>query len=97
MARYVALIKWTEQAIQNVKETVDRAEQVQGLAQQMGGGIDTLLWTQGRYDLVGILDFPDDESFAAFALSVGSRGAVRTESLRAFTAEEMARVLQKMP
>ncbi len=97
MAKYVTLVRWTEQGATTVKETVSRAEQVQGLAQQMGGQMDTLLWTQGAYDLIGIFDFPDEESFAAFALSAGSRGTVRTESLRGFTREEIQRVLQKMP
>ncbi len=97
MPKYVTLVKWTEQRASNVKDTVTRTEQVQDLAQQMGGQMETVLWTQGAYDLVGIFDFPDDESFAAFSLSVGCRRAVRTESLRGFTKEEMQRVLQKLP
>ncbi len=57
----------------------------------------TLYWTQGSYDLISITEFPDDESASAFALTVGAGGAVRTESLRAYSAEEMQRILQKLP
>jgi uncharacterized protein with GYD domain len=97
MASFVVLVQWTERGIQDARETLERARQVGALAEQMGGRLTTLLWTQGAYDLVGIAEFPDDETFAAFALAVGMRGATRTESLRAFTAEEMGRILEKLP
>ncbi len=97
MPTYVSLIKWTEQGIKNVKETLDRTEQARSLAQQLGGQLTTTYWTQGAYDLIAFGEFPDEESFTAFVLTVASRGAVRTESLRAYTAEDMQRILQKMP
>ncbi len=97
MPTYVTLVNWTEHGIKNVKETVDRTEQVGSLAQQLGGQLTTVYWTQGPYDIIGIFEFPNDETFAAFALAVGSRGAVRTESLRAYSREEMQRILQKLP
>ena len=50
----------------------------------------------GRYDLVGVMDMPSDEAFAALALQVGMTGATRTESLRAFTAEEVTGILQQL-
>jgi uncharacterized protein with GYD domain len=55
------------------------------------------LWTQGAYDAVAIGEFPDDETAAAASLANAMRGNVRTETMRAFTAEEMQRVLQKLP
>jgi uncharacterized protein with GYD domain len=97
MASFVVLVQWTEQGIRDVRQTVDRARDVRALAERMGGSMPTLLWTQGAYDLVAIAEFPDDESFTAFALAVGTRGATRTQSLRAFTADEMGRILQKLP
>jgi uncharacterized protein with GYD domain len=63
---------------------------------QMGGRLETLLWTQGRFDLVGIMDAPDEETAAAVGLRLGMKGAVRTETLRAFDAEEIGRILTKV-
>jgi uncharacterized protein with GYD domain len=97
MPTYITLVNWTEQGITNVKETLDRDAQVGSLAQQLGGQLTTTYWTQGPYDLIVVFEFPDDETFAAFALALGSRGAVRTESLRAYSREEMQRILQKLP
>ena len=78
MATYVTLVNWTDQGIKSVKETADRTDQVSSLAQQLGGQLTTVYWTQGSYDLIGIFEFPDDETFAAFALAIGSRGNIRT-------------------
>jgi uncharacterized protein with GYD domain len=96
MLRYVILITWTEQGAQRVTETTQRAEQVTQMIAQMGGRVVTLLWTQGRYDLVGIIEAPDEETAAAIGLRAGMTGAVRTETLRAYTAEEMGRILAKL-
>ena len=62
----------------------------------MGGRLETVLWTQGRYDLVAVGEMPDAETAAAATLRIASQGAVRTEALRAFDAEEMVRVLAKL-
>ena len=96
MPKYVILINWTEQGAQRVTETTQRAEQVTQMIEQMGGRVETLLWTQGRYDLVGIIEAPDEETAAAVGLRAGMGGAVRTETLRAFDAEEMGRILTKV-
>ncbi len=96
MPKYVVLVNWTEQGAQRVTETTQRAEQVRQMVEQMGGRMDTLYWTQGRYDLIGITEAPDDETAAAFGLRVGMGGAVRTETLRAYDAEEMGRILEKV-
>ena len=96
MPRYVVLVNWTDQGARSVKETTQRAEQVRQMIEQMGGRMDTLLWTQGRYDLVGLMEAPDEETAAAVGLRVGTQGAVRTETLRAFDAEEMGRILAKV-
>lgn len=96
MPKYVVLVNWTDQGMKNVRETVQRAEGVRQLTEQFGGTMDILLWTQGRHDLVAIIDMPDDESFAALGLQIGMAGAVRTESLRAFTADEMNNILERI-
>ena len=96
MPKYVILVNWTEQGVRNVTETMQRAERVQQMIEQMGGRMEALYWTQGRYDLIGLVDVPDEETAAAVGLRVGMTGTVRTETLRAFDAEEMGRILDKV-
>lgn len=97
MPTYVLLISWTEQGAKSAKATVERAQYSQQLAQRMGGNLSTLYWTLGSYDIVGVAEMPDDESVTALAVAIASQGNVRTETLRAFSADEMERILQKVP
>ncbi len=96
MARYVVLLNWTDQGIRNVGETTQRAEQVRQGVEQMGGRLETLFWTLGRYDLIAVVEAPDDETVAALGLRVGMGGGTRSETLRAFDAEEMGRILGRL-
>lgn len=96
MPRYVVLVNWTEQGIANAKDTVQRAEAFRTMAQSMGGNAGELLWTLGRYDIVGFLDAPDDETAAAISMKVSGLGSVRTETLRAFSAEEVTGIIGKL-
>ncbi len=96
MPQFVVLTSWTDQGIRNVKETLARAEQVRTMAREMGGEMHTLYWTQGRYDIIAVIDAPDDATLAAIALRLGTSGNVRTEVLRAFDAEEMGQIVAKL-
>ena len=93
MPHYVVLMNWTDQGIRQAADTVQRAEQARQLIAQAGGNLTTVLWTQGRYDVVGIVEAPDDETAAAITLRLGGQGNLRSETLRAFTAEEMRGIL----
>ena len=95
MPTYVSLINWTDQGIKNVKETLQRADSAAELAQKHGGSLQ-VYWTVGPYDLVAILEAPDDESATAFLLQVGMRGHVRTTTLRAYNREEMSSILGRL-
>lgn len=95
MARYVSLISWTEQGIRVYKDTLDRAKAAEDLAHKFGGSIVDIYWTLGAYDIVAVMDFPDDESATAFALGQCSLGSIRTQTLRAFGRDEMASIIAR--
>jgi uncharacterized protein with GYD domain len=95
MATYISLVNWTEQGIKNYKDSLDRAQAAGEAAAAQGGSLREIYYTVGAYDIVTIADFPDDESATAFLLQLGSLGNVRTTTMRAFSREEMSRVLEK--
>jgi uncharacterized protein with GYD domain len=95
MATYVTLINWTDQGVKNFKDTVDRYEAAQEAMGEGGVSFRDVYWTLGPYDIVGILDAPDDESATAALLAVGGQGNIRTTTLRAFNASEMRGVIEK--
>ena len=96
MATFIALGNFTDQGIRSVKDTTKRADAVRELAKKYGATLKEIYWTLGRYDVVTVLEAPNDEAATAFALAVGSAGNVRTESLRAFSKEEMNGILGKL-
>lgn len=96
MPKYVALVNWTQQGVSAVADTTKRAQQARDMAASMGVRFDAQLWTMGRYDLVCVIDAPDDETASAFVLRVVGFGALRVETLRAFEADEMNAILGRL-
>lgn len=96
MAKYIALASFTDQGIRNVKDTVKRADAVREAARKFGCEMSQIYWTLGNYDLVTIIDAQDEASATAFAMAIGSAGNVRTQTLRAFSREEMGAIVGKM-
>ena len=96
MATYVVLVNFTEQGIRNVKETAKRADAVAEMAKKYGATTKEFLWTLGSHDVVAVYEAPNDESMAAFGMAVGALGNVRTQTMRAFSRQEMAAVLGKL-
>ncbi|MEE9181234.1 MAG: GYD domain-containing protein [candidate division NC10 bacterium] len=97
MPRYVTLLNWTGKGVQNVKDTTKRFQEGLALFEKMGVKILSFYWTSGRYDAIAITEAADDETASAVALTLGSQGNIRTETLRAFDTEDMERILGKMP
>jgi uncharacterized protein with GYD domain len=93
---YISLINWTDQGIRSVRDTLDRSERVAEAAEKYGARFQQLYWTVGPYDLVGIIEAPDDEAATAFLLEVGSTGNVRTITLRAYDREEMRGIIERL-
>jgi uncharacterized protein with GYD domain len=96
MPTYVLLDHFTDQGIRNVKDTLKRSQTFRQLAKKHGATVREVFWTQGQYDVVSIVEAPDDQAVAALSLSVESAGNVRIQTLRAFTAEEMEKILGKV-
>ena len=96
MVTYIVLAKFTDQGIRNAKESPKRAEAFKQLAKTFGVTVKDIFWTQGRYDTVTIVEAPDESSAMSLSLSLGALGNIRTESLRAFSAVDMAAIVGKM-
>ncbi|WP_369389138.1 GYD domain-containing protein [Streptomyces sp. CG1] len=95
MPTYVALLSWTEQGVRNYKDTTKRAETFSSAVQKLGAKLLTIYWTVGPYDLVAVVEAPDDETASAALLQLGGVGNVRSTTLRAFGREEMERIIAK--
>ena len=48
-------------------------------------------------NLVSDVEFPSDEAAMTYSMALGSQGNVRITSLKAFTKEEFAGIVEKLP
>lgn len=97
MANFIALVNFTDQGVRHIHQTTERAKALVNAAAHLGVLIKDIYWTMGAFDAVFIAEAPDDETITAFAVSMGSLGNIRTQTLRAFTAAEMNKILEKVP
>jgi uncharacterized protein with GYD domain len=97
MATYIALCDFTDQGIRNIKETTHRAEMVGAAGRKAGVTVKSILWTLGSYDLVAQFEAAHEAAITAFGLAIGMQGNVRTQTMRAFTRDEMNAILAKLP
>ena len=97
MANYVILMKLTEQGAKTVKEAPERIEAGIKTLEKMGGKVIGFYAVMGEYDYVAVGEAQSDEVAATFALRLGWLGNVRTTTLRAYTKEEFAAMVKKMP
>ncbi len=96
MATYIVLSSFTEQGIRDVRSTTKRADAVKEVARKFGVTAKEFYWTLGTYDVVVVFDAPDDASMTALGLAIGALGNVRTQTMRAFSRDEMNGILGKL-
>ena len=97
MPTYIGLYKLTDQGIKNIKDAPQRIEEAIKAAEAVGGKVLGVYSVLGEYDLVSIAEFPNDETVLSLALAFGALGNVRSTTLKAFTKEEFAEIVKKLP
>ncbi len=93
MPTYVTLLNFTDQGIATVESSPNRIDAAKDLVEEMGGEFKAFYLTFGQYDGIGVLEFPDDETAAKYALTLGKAGNAKTETLKAFSQEEFADIV----
>jgi uncharacterized protein with GYD domain len=97
VATFIFLTRWTDQGIQDSRNSVVRAQAAVERMERLGVKIFETYWTVGEYDLVFVADCPDLEAAHAVSLDLASRGNVRATALRAFEPGEMTEILARLP
>jgi uncharacterized protein with GYD domain len=96
MPAYVTLINWTDQGVKSAKDTVDRFEAASEQLQGFGVTFSNIWWTVGPYDIVAVVEAPDEETATAGLLAAAAAGNIRTTTMHAFTADEMRRIVERI-
>ncbi len=96
MATYITLGNFTEQGVRAIQDTTRRADALRAKAKTLGITVKDVFWTLGSVDTVTIVDAPDEAAVTALWMSVGAQGNLRTQTLRAFTADEVGPILKNL-
>ena len=93
MPTYIALLKWTSQGIANVRDSGKRLDAGREAFAKAGLKLKDAYLIMGRYDLVTVVEAPDDETYAKATLALGAQGNVSSETLKALTEDEYRRII----
>ena len=93
MPLYITLAKFTDEGVKNMKD-VSRLMAMSDEKLRAAGITVTRYFTIGsEYDVVAIVDAPNDEIAAKVGISVQTQGHVRLRTSRAFTQDEFMKLL----
>ena len=97
LSHYIILINWTQQGINRIKDTAsDRYSSFKTSVEKEGGKLTGAYYTMGEYDMVLVIEAPNDETVMSLMLKVGSLGNARTKTLKAFTAEKGIKIIKDL-
>jgi uncharacterized protein with GYD domain len=78
MARYLVQASYTPESwAAQLENPQDRRQVVEPLLQRLGGRFETLDYAFGEYDIIAIVELPDNVSAAAVGLAIMAGGAMK--------------------
>jgi uncharacterized protein with GYD domain len=96
MPTYITLLNYTAQGAANVKDSPKRLDAGREAFNGLGVEIKDTYLLMGRYDLLCVIEAPDDETLAKCMLTLGSQGNVQTETLRAFSEDQFRKIAESI-
>ena len=97
MAKFVMLIRYTDEGVQHFKEFHSRMGHARRGAEELGVTIESFHLTMGDYDAVVVFDAPDARTAAKLSLINAANGRVRTVTMPAFTEDETTELASELP
>ena len=97
MQGYITLLKLTGKALADIKGSPERTRLNKAAAEKLGCRVIGVWYTEGAYDLVAVWEAPDDQTAAVFMLATANKGYVTVQTMRAFSEDEFARVVGRLP
>ena len=94
MNTYVGLVNWTQKGVQEFRDSPSRIEKAKAAVAAAGGEMKSFHVTLGRYDMIAVIEAPNDAAYAKVMLALASKGGVRTETLLAFTEDEFRDIVK---
>jgi uncharacterized protein with GYD domain len=93
MPTFIMLVNWTDQGVRNLKDSPNRLDAFKQALQQAGGVLKGFYLLMGPYDMIAIVEAPDDQTLAKVGLASEAQGSIRSNVLRAYTEDEYRNII----
>ncbi|MGW9479609.1 GYD domain-containing protein [Saccharomonospora azurea] len=94
MTTAIGFLKWTDGGARAYRDTVDRYEATNELANRLGVTVSAIYWTPGGpYDIVCVLESDDPDKITAFGLESLTKGNLRLQWATAYASDQMRELL----
>jgi len=97
VANYIALLKFTDSGIRNIREGPKRLDDARRSFEAAGGNIVQFYLTLGQYDAVAIISAPDDEAYTRTMLMLAAKGNISSTTLKALSEDQYRHIVSSMP
>ena len=75
MPTYLALMRWTKEGMEKIKESPARLEAGKKAIESAGGKLKSFYMLMGQYDMAILIEAPDDATLARINLSLAAKVA----------------------
>lgn len=97
MARFVRLVKLTPEGMTHIKELPDRFAKGRQYLESLGGKIVDVYAVSGPYDLIAILEAPDEQAVMKHGLFVSQTGFVQILTMPATPIADFMKAVADVP
>jgi uncharacterized protein with GYD domain len=97
MPTYISLIQYTTKGIEGIKDSPKRLDAARKAFEEAGAKLKDFYLVMGEYDIVIIVEAPNDEVVARINLLLAAKGSVRTHTSRAFNEAEYRKIISALP
>lgn len=96
MQTYICLLRWTHKGLEDIKGSPSRLDAARRAFESAGLTMKAFYMVMGQYDIVAVMEAPNDDSMARAMLTVAKKGSIRSETLRAFTESEYRSIVSAL-
>jgi uncharacterized protein with GYD domain len=93
MSHYILLCTYTDQGIRKIKDVPKRRAEAREIGKKLGVEVKAGFSAMGAYDLILHVEAPSDDTLSKWALSIASRGNIRTNTIKVYPAAEFDTII----
>jgi len=96
MPTYVTLWKYTRDGLMDMKNTPERYEAVKKIISDAGGKLLSIYGLIGEYDVITIMEMPDEKVAASTVLRICSKGRIVSRTMTALSIDDFLKITKEV-